>query len=461
MKINTFINTLIIVFALVGTNSFAQQNQTILKSEIAFKSNFFSSTTLTTFLKVEQTDNEFILTSPKNADVRIFGGFKARLGRMLGKSPKKGIFVTIICEQKGDSLIGFMKTPFLEKFKFKGLYKNDSLSGKIIKNDTIVGNIIGIKSQETSIDYNHLFPKIIDITQNNIYSKKVLQTDEWKKFRKELKKTLDTVQDDIELYLSFKLLSQNLPFSHYYLFIQETTEKVEGHDISKNPEKKVPTVVYEKKNKTTGYLKIKNFGSSKKELARILLKIIKENPKNLIIDLRNNGGGGIDAAFEFGKYIMNKNVEIGYFVTNELQYTGFDIDLFKKLPVAKPETTEEFIERLKQGKGAKLVFNNPGAPVYAGNIFVLTNDNTGSTCEPIVYVLKESGRATIIGEKTAGAMLSGALFDISGKYKLFLPIADFYTYDGVRLEGVGVAPNIETTSENALNKALSIIKNQE
>ena len=55
-------------------------------------------------------------------------------------------------------------------------------------------------------------------------------------------------------------------------------------------------------------------------------------------------------------------------------------------------------------------------------------------------------------------MLSATIFEISGKYKLFLPIADFYTYDGIRLEGIGVKPNIETTSENALNKTLELIK---
>ena len=57
-------------------------------------------------------------------------------------------------------------------------------------------------------------------------------------------------------------------------------------------------------------------------------------------------------------------------------------------------------------------------------------------------------------------MLSATYFDISGKYKLVLPIADFYTYDGIRLDGVGVAPNIETASANALDKALSLISNQ-
>lgn len=460
MKKNTIINALIVSLVLIGTNTFAQQDQTSLKSEISFGSGF-TSTTLTTFLKVEHTNKQFIITSPKNADVRLFGGFKSKLGRILGKSPKKGIFLTINAKQKGDSLIGSVRTIMLGQLKFKGVYKNDSLSGEIIKNDSlVVGNINGAKSQERSIDYSYLFPKIIDITEKNIYSKEVLKTDEWVEFQKELKKTLHKVQDDIELFIAFRTLSQKLPFSHYYLMFRETAKIEEANSIANTPEKKEPTVIYEKKGENTVYLKIKNFSTSTKELAHILPKIIKEKPKNLIIDLRNNGGGGIEAAFEFGKYIMNDNVEIGYFVTNKLQYTGFDIDLFKKLPVAEAETTKEFVERLKHGKGAKLVFNHPGTSVFSGNIFVLTNGGTGSTCEPIAYMLKESKRATLIGEKTAGAMLSGTPFAISGKYKLFMPIADFYTYDGVRLEGMGVTPNIETPSENALNKALSLINNQ-
>jgi C-terminal processing protease CtpA/Prc len=54
-------------------------------------------------------------------------------------------------------------------------------------------------------------------------------------------------------------------------------------------------------------------------------------------------------------------------------------------------------------------------------------------------------------------MLAGSYFVVSGKYMLMLPVADFYTYDGVRLDKVGVSPDIEVKSEEALNKALEII----
>lgn len=443
-------NILIILFLLISTISFSQKSETNLKSEINI--DVFS---LTTFLKVKQTGDQFLITSPKNADVRLVGWFKARLGRLFGKSPKKGILTTINCVQKGDSLIGNMNISMLGIMKFKGTYKNEILKGNIIKNDTItIGTIKGVKSEENNIDYNYLYSKIIEITNENIYSKSIIQTKEWNKFQKELKKTFENVQDDVELFFGFQMLSPKPPFSHYnLLLLKKETNFENDSEIQK-------TVIYKKENENTSYLKIKNFGSSQNELANIFPKIIKDNPKNLIIDLRDNGGGGIEAGFEFGKHIMSSTTEIGYFTTNKLQNTGFDIDLFKKLPIAEPQTTDEFIENLKQGKGAKLIFKNANTPVYLGNLYILTNSNTASTCEPIVYVLKESERATIVGEKTAGAMLSATLFDIYEKYKLILPIADFYTYDGVRLEGVGVKPNIETKSEDALDKVLEIIKNK-
>ncbi len=448
-------NALFILIILFVSTSFAQQNQTILKSDIEIGDGYM----LTTFLKVDQANDQIIFSSPKNADARLFGGFKARLGRMLGKSPKKGILLTIDSKQTGDSLKGTIKLPVFGKLKFKGQYKNGILTGEMIKNDTVhIGNIKGIQSQEESIDYSCLFPKIIEITENNIYSKSVLQTDTWKKYQKQLKKMLNNVQDDIELFIGFNTLSPKPPFSHYDLLLLETKEE---DNSTENPEKREATVIYEKKNESTGYLKIKNFSTSKKELSDILPRVVNENPEYLIIDLQDNSGGGVEAAFEFAKYITGSSIEIGYFVTNKLQYADFDIELFNELPIAEPQTTNEFIETLKNGKGAKLMFTNSGTPVYNGNIFILTNGNTASTCEPIVYVLKESKRATIIGEKTAGAMLSATYFDISGKYKLVLPIADFYTHDGVRLDRTGVTPNIETTSENALDKALSLINNQE
>lgn len=436
--------------------TFAQQNQNIWKSDL----DLGNGTIISTFLEVKKTDNQFTITTPKKADLRMLGGFKARLARLIGKSPRKGIIITINGKQKNDSLFGDTKIPMFGKLKFKGVLTEQSLSGEFLQDNTLIGTLYGIESKENRIDYAYLYPKILEITHDNIYSRSVLQTKEWRKFKKELKDLCYTVKDDIELFFGFNMLSSKLPFSHYNLFISTSdlhANTSEGEDETKELKEKEPSVFFEEKMNKTAYLKIKNFSSSQKELAVTLPIIIEKNYQNLIVDLRNNGGGGIDAAFEFAKYITDKDVEVGYFVTNKLKYSTFQPELFKTLPELQPKSTMEFGNELRTGKGAKLIFRKPDNPFFKGNLYVLTNGKTGSTCEPLVYALKNSMGAIIIGETTAGAMLAASPFAISGKYILMPPIADFYTYDGVRLEGIGVSPNIETTSGEALDKALELI----
>lgn len=93
-------------------------------------------------------------------------------------------------------------------------------------------------------------------------------------------------------------------------------------------------------------------------------------------------------------------------------------------------------------------------PTFKGNVYILTSKFTGSTCEPIVYGLKQSGRAIIVGENTAGKMLSSEPFDVKNDFQIYVPIADFYTNDGVRLDQKGVAPNYKVKYKEALNYTL-------
>lgn len=443
--------TVIFYLLLFITMSFAQQNPTHFKSEL----DFGNGTVFSTFLDVTVDQNQFAITSPKNADVRIMGA-KAKLGRIMGKSPKKGIIITIKGEQITDSLFGETKIPMFGKLKFKGVYKNETLSGEFIKDDTIyIGALRGINSSEDRIDYNYLYPIMLKTIQDNIYSKEVLQTKKWKKFQEKMEQICNNSHDDIELFLGFNILAQELPFSHLNLFI---TEDVLDSDQKVSVQK---SVVFEEKSNTTAYLLIKNFSSSKDELETILPKIVENAAyKNLIIDLRDNGGGGIEAAFKLAQYIATNDMEIGYFVTNKLQYSGYQPELFKTLPELQPKNTKEFGNDLKTLKGVKLIFKKPDNPVFKGNIYVLANGKTASTCEPIVYALKNSKRAIVIGEKTAGAMLAAFPFDVYGKYTIMLPISDFYTYDGTRLDRVGVLPDVEVKSEDALGKALELINNK-
>ena len=442
-----------ILFLMIASISLAQQSDSKWKGEFNLGDGF----SLTTFLKITESKEDVLITSPKNADVRLFGGFKARLGRLLGKSPKKGIFLSIKTKRVGDSLKGNALLPVLGELVFKGILTDQTLTGTFLREDTKIASLTGVQTKEHRLSYTELYGQILKTSKDNIYSKEVLQTDEWKAFQKDLEELCNNAKDDIELFLGFNMLSPRLPFSHYNLYINN--EDVDGSNAI---DKKKSSVEFEEKTAETAYVKIKNFSTSKEELADVLPKIVNNKKyKNLIIDLRGNSGGGIEAASVFSKYLMNDFIDVGYFPTNKFPYQKFDSDQFDTLPEKSPETTDEFIDYLKAGRGAKMVFQKTKNTVFSGRIYILTDGKTASTCEPIVYVMKEKQKATIIGEKTAGAMLSGASFDVMGKYKLIVPIADFYTYDGIRIDQNGVSPNVEVVSEDALDKALELIVNNQ
>jgi len=68
------------------------------------------------------------------------------------------------------------------------------------------------------------------------------------------------------------------------------------------------------------------------------------------------------------------------------------------------------------------------------------------------------GRVVILTDAgTASAMLSGESFPMDETFRLFLPVADYVTPDGVRLDRRGVAPDIEVPAEQALERALAEI----
>lgn len=457
MHSNTTMKFIVLNFVLVFLFhcSFAQNNPTHFKTEL----DFGGGTVISTFLDVRVTNNRFTITSPKNADVRMVGGGKARLGRLVGKLPKKGIIVTIKGTQKADSLLGETTIPMFGKLTFKGIITSTSqssvLSGELFNADGVsAGKISGVSSTEDKINYTQLYPELLTTIKDNIYSKDVLETKKWATFEQELVKLSNKAHDDIELFFGFNILASKLPFTHLTLLIAEKANENDNEE----PVSTAKSVVFEEKNSATAYLQIKNFSSSAEELAAVLPEIVaNEGYKNLIIDLRNNGGGGIGAAFELAKYIVSEDLEVGYFPTNKLQYSGYQPELFSTLPELQPKSTTEFGNELKTSPGVKLVFKKPTNPVFTGKIYVLTNGNTASTCEPIVYALKNGKKATVIGEKTYGGMLAASPFYVQKKYMLMLPIADFYAYDGVRLDKVGVSPDIEVKSADALDKALEMI----
>ena len=100
---------------------------------------------------------------------------------------------------------------------------------------------------------------------------------------------------------------------------------------------------------------------------------------------------------------------------------------------------------------------DPVGPIYDGPVVVLVNSKTASACEPLTAGLQDIKRATIIGERTAAAMLWSTHHNVGEGWILSVPTVDYLTKQGVRLDGRGVIPDIETSSKEAPQVALDFL----
>lgn len=73
---------------------------------------------------------------------------------------------------------------------------------------------------------------------------------------------------------------------------------------------------------------------------------------------------------------------------------------------------------------------------------MLVNEGSRSGKEILAYGFRKYGIGPVVGTKTAGAVVGGILRVMDDGSILYLAYADVQV-DGVRLEGVGVEPDIE------------------
>ena len=106
-----------------------------------------------------------------------------------------------------------------------------------------------------------------------------------------------------------------------------------------------------------------------------------------------------------------------------------------------------------QEQGITRVRLHPAEPNFDGNVYVLVDGRSASATELAVDAFRACGLATIVGERTAGEMLSQSMFDVVEGYIVSRPGADCYSMAHGRVEGQDVPVDIEPESSEALRTA--------
>lgn len=408
-----------------------------------------------------ETDNgTFEAATRKNADKDILGGWKATLGRTFTSSFKQGSLLHIekgIYEQGKDTLhFAGILVSAMGNYNLDGFIANEQLYATLSnKSQGIKGRLKGNRKQRSQPleDYPALFAKAVDLTEQRIYNKDVLRTKEWKDFVKEMKGVSGQVQDDLEMIFAFFYCAGKLPLSHYAL-LQMPDETAADKD--QHPEVSAKQVTLEEKSGETAYMKIASFSGTAAEMDSTFALILRKGYKNLVVDLRNNPGGSVEAGMAFAAYLADSSFYGGIFLTQ--QYFNKHKTLpttaeYSEFPHFSAANFDLIIEGIHNTEGLCLKVI-PKENVYKGALFILTNGKTASTCEPIVYGFKQQKRGRIIGTRTAGAMLNGEIFPLQKDFKMVIPTADYYTADGYRIDQQGVLPDIEV-KQDALEYVLN------
>jgi len=191
-------------------------------------------------------------------------------------------------------------------------------------------------------------------------------------------------------------------------------------------------------NDSVGYLRIAQFDEGRAAIARLDTGLAElAHFQSLVVDVRQNPGGTLAVAMRLGDYLLPSRTPVGTFATRRVppapaEYDGYDVN--------------EFVQLLRRA-GAVTIVSGGRAPRHwpPHRVALLIDRGCGSTTEALAAVLQELKLATLVGERTAGAMLSSAEVALPAGWILRLPESDFRTPSGHRVEGRGVSPDIRAS----------------
>jgi hypothetical protein len=193
----------------------------------------------------------------------------------------------------------------------------------------------------------------------------------------------------------------------------------------------------EELNTTTLYLRIPSFGDeSKSAIDKVLSdnreKILKT--ENLIIDLRNNGGGSDVSYTELLPFLYTNSIRnVGVEFLSTIQNNQRLIDFATKQEYqeyfddAARAQIKEHYEKLQTRLGEFVRLSNNEVSItkfdtiydYPKNIGIIINENNGSTAEQFLLAAKQSKKVKLFGSTTFGAL------DISNMYFVDSPCKEY------------------------------------
>ena len=149
-----------------------------------------------------------------------------------------------------------------------------------------------------------------------------------------------------------------------------------------------------------GYINVTRFASTtEEEFGRALEKLEKEGINSLIIDLRNNGGGYMDAAVKMSDHFLPGG---------------------KRIVFTKGRIPDSYREFYSTGRMTKRLYP----------VIIMQNRSSASASEIVAGALQDWDRGLIVGEASFGKGLVQSQFQFDDGSALLVTTAKYYTPTG-------------------------------
>lgn len=182
------------------------------------------------------------------------------------------------------------------------------------------------------------------------------------------------------------------------------------------------------------YVRLTSFNAQAyTQLSNTLNTLMAQNPRALILDLRDNPGG-----------FLNQSILVA--------------DLFLPDGVVLYERNIRGLEEVYESHTGDIAEEIP--------LVVLINPGSASASEIVAGAIQDRGRGIIIGETSFGKGSVQSVYTLSDGSELRVTIARWYTPDNTSISGAGITPDIEETpsplafggpDDNQLQRAIEYI----
>jgi len=166
----------------------------------------------------------------------------------------------------------------------------------------------------------------------------------------------------------------------------------------------------------TGYIRLTIFTErTADELTKALDELTKQGVNRLVLDLRHNNGGLLEAAVDVSSIFLRDGV---------------------------------VLYEIKTGGQEKTYFVRRRPLVFDGSLVVLVDGATASAAEIVAGALQDHGRALLFGEKTFGKGSVQLVHDLSDGSSLHVTFARWLTPNHRQIDQQGLEPDIPVATSD-------------